>query len=121
MRRSKTRNTTQLITPSTFRQAMSNPGGSREELATNSRVDEAATTLSTLLDLPLELILRIASKLEVRDLLALRKVRSKLEKTPVPTGLPGRDRVAGSYIALLKTNSSGEACFVISVYHYREL
>jgi len=64
----------------TFSQAMSNLEGSCEELTTSSLVDEA----TTLLDLPLELILRIASQLEVRDLLALRKVRSKFEKLKSP-------------------------------------
>ena len=73
---SKAGNATQLITPPTFPQAMFNLEGSREELATSSPVDET----TTLLDLPPELILRIASQLEVRDLLALRKVSFKLEK-----------------------------------------
>ena len=77
---SKTRNATQLITPSTIRQAMSNPEGSLEELATSSRVGEA----TTLLGLPPELILHIASQLEVRDLLALRKMRFELEKLKSP-------------------------------------
>ena len=77
---SKTWNATQLTTPSTFnRQAMSNPEGSREELTTTSRVDGTTTVSLKLPDLPLELILRIASQLGVRDLLAFRKVSLKLE------------------------------------------
>jgi len=59
---------------------MSNPEGSREELATSSRVDGATATPLRPSDLPLELILRIASQLGVEDLLAFRKVRFRLEK-----------------------------------------
>jgi len=58
---------------------MSGPEGGREEPATSSRVDGATTTPLRLSDLPLELILRIASQLGVRDLLAFRKVCFKLE------------------------------------------
>ena len=47
------------------RQAMSNPEGSREELTTTSRVDGTTTTPLRLSDVPLELILRIASQLRV--------------------------------------------------------
>ena len=54
---------------------MFNPDGSHNQLATRSWVDEVATTTLTPLDLPPELILRIASLLEVRDLLAFRGVR----------------------------------------------
>ena len=57
---------------------MSDPIDSREALATRSQVDEAAATTLKLQDLPPELILRIASFLEVRDLLALRRVRFTL-------------------------------------------
>jgi len=62
------------------RQAMSNLEGSREESETSSRIGRATTTPLRLSDFPLELILRIASQLGVRDLLAFRKVRSKLKK-----------------------------------------
>ncbi|KAF9649209.1 hypothetical protein BDM02DRAFT_1948733 [Thelephora ganbajun] len=48
---------------------MSDPEGGLKELATSSRVDGK----TTLIDLPPELILRIASLLEVRDLLAFRR------------------------------------------------
>ena len=53
---------------------MLDPEDSLNESATFSRVDEAITGTLTLQDLPPELILRIASLLELRDLLALRKV-----------------------------------------------
>ena len=59
--------------------AMSNPEGSGEDLATNSRVDETTTTPSMLSDLPLELVFRrITSQLEARDLLTSRKMHFKL-------------------------------------------
>jgi hypothetical protein len=51
---------------------------SHETLATRSQVDEATAITLKLPDLPPELILRIASFLEVRDLLALRRVRFTL-------------------------------------------
>jgi hypothetical protein len=63
---------------------LSNPGGRHEELTTSSRADEATTTPLTLSGLPPELTLRIAFQLDVRDLLALRKVRFKLGKLKYP-------------------------------------
>ena len=53
---------------------MPDPEDSLNESAMFSRVGEATTGTLTLRDLPPELILRIASFLELRDLLALRKV-----------------------------------------------
>ena len=63
---------------------MFDPQGSHKEMAASSYVDEAAKTTLTLSDLPPELILRIASLLEVGDLLALRRVcfRSNNLKSP---------------------------------------
>jgi len=63
---------------------MSDPQGSHKEPATSSCVDEATRTTLTLSDLPPELILCIASLLEVGDLLALRRVsfRSNNLKSP---------------------------------------
>jgi len=49
-----------------------------------SRIGEATTTALTLPDLPRELTLRVASLLEVRDILALRRVRFKLENPKLP-------------------------------------
>jgi hypothetical protein len=63
---------------------LSNPEGSHEELTTSSRVDKATTTPLTLSGLPLELTPRIAFQLDVRDLLASRKVRLKLENLKSP-------------------------------------
>jgi len=63
---------------------MADTKGTHKELATSSYVDEAAETTLTLSDLPSELILRIASLLEVGDLLALRRVRPKLEQLKFP-------------------------------------
>lgn len=54
------------------------PDPEDNDLARHSRVDVAIAATLTLSDLPPELILRIASFLEVRDLLALRSVRSNL-------------------------------------------
>ena len=59
---------------------MSNPEGGRKDLAISLPVDGA----TTLTDLSLELILRIASQLGVRDLLALRKARFELENLKFP-------------------------------------
>ena len=56
---------------------MSGPGD-RKELVGRPRVDEATVATLMLQDMPSELILRIASLLEVRDLLALRRVRFRL-------------------------------------------
>lgn len=63
---------------------MSNPEDSCEELVASLRVNEPTTTTLTLSELPPELILRVASQLEVGDLLALRRVRFKLEKSKSP-------------------------------------
>lgn len=50
-------------------------------------VDRTTTTVLTLSDLPPELILRIASLLEVEDLLALRRVCSGFDKLIGPDSL----------------------------------
>ena len=63
---------------------MSDPEDSCNVLATCSRVDEVAIAILSLLDLPSELILRIASLLEIGDLLALRRVRSQRENLKPP-------------------------------------
>ena len=63
---------------------MSNPEDCHNVLASCSRVDEAAITTLSLLDLPSELILRIASLLEIGDLLALRRVRFQRDKPEPP-------------------------------------
>ena len=63
---------------------MSDPEDSCNVLATCSRVDEVAIAILSLLDLPSELILRIASLLEIGDLLALRRVRFQRDKPEPP-------------------------------------
>ena len=63
---------------------MSDPQDNYDILAGCSRVDEAATVTSTLLNLPSELILRIASLLEIGDLLAVRRVRFELDRLKPP-------------------------------------
>ena len=57
---------------------------SLKEPVISSRVEEETATALMLLDLPPELVLRITSLLEVRDLLALRIVRFKLDKPEPP-------------------------------------
>ena len=54
------------------------------DLARYPRLDEATTVTLALQDMPSELILRIASFLEVRDLLALRRVGSELVEPEPP-------------------------------------
>ena len=63
---------------------MVDPDDSRNQLARRSRVSEATTATLVLQDLPPELILRIVSSLEVRDLLVLRRVRVGLYKLEPP-------------------------------------
>ena len=63
---------------------MSDSQGGRREPATSSRAEEAIIATSTLSDLPSELILHIASLLELEDLLALRKVRFELTRSIFP-------------------------------------
>ena len=58
---------------------MSDPQGNHKELAASSYVDDPAKTRLTLSDLPPELILRIASLLEVEDLFASRTVCFKFK------------------------------------------
>ena len=63
---------------------MYDPEGGHKEPAGHPQVDEAIAAIITLPDLPPELILRIASLLEVRDLLALRRVRFRVYKLKQP-------------------------------------
>ena len=63
---------------------MSDPEDSRDELARRSRADKATITTLTLQDLPSELILRIVSFLEIKGLLALRRVRFNHDKFKLP-------------------------------------
>jgi len=63
---------------------MSDPDNYNNGPAGRSQVGGATTATSTLLDLPQELILRLASLLEVKDLLALRMVGFNLDN-PKPS------------------------------------
>ena len=94
---------------------------SHNQLARRSQVGEAVTTTLTLSDLPPELILRIASSLEVRDLLALRRVHFDLYELTSATSLSIPNRVTDAYIASARTNSSGVAFSATSGHHYHEL
>jgi len=60
---------------------MSEPRNVHEELATHLRADEATVATSALSNLPRELILHIASLLDIGDLLTLMEVWSKLRET----------------------------------------
>jgi len=86
-----------------------------------SPVDEATTAGLALPDLPRELILRIASLLEIRDILALRRVRFTPGKPKPPASLPGPTRPKNPCIVLVRTNSSGGAYSATSTRHYNEL
>ena len=63
---------------------MSDLGDSSNGPAERSRVGGPTTVTLTLPDLPQELILRIASLLEIRDLLVLRLVCFNLDKIKSP-------------------------------------
>lgn len=96
---------------------MPNFQGDYQKSDAGSRLDSATTTAPMLLDLAPELISRIASLLDVKDLLAFRRV-CLCSVIPYRCKLTHLNSATASYLGSVKTDSSGDTYFVIYTCHY---